>query len=138
MLILFNICAKLFLNPLSMTKMWARQDFITADIWLLGETLTLKLGNWVLKMTHSLIMLQIVTSYIKIPWYRTELRAVQCFLSADLWLLKATLTFEVGVYALRMTHHVIMLHICANLFYNPLIHGKEKPGKIFQQLTFDL
>jgi hypothetical protein len=74
------------------------------------------------------LMWTIVASIYKIPpKIRKLLTGHEIYLqidNVDLEWASATLTLEVGVWLLRMTHHLIITNICAKLFQIPSINDK--------------
>jgi hypothetical protein len=95
-----------------MKKLWTGHkkypitDYV--NLWPPSVTLTLEVGDRLLRMTHCLI---IVINCGKFWWP---------------WMSKCDLTLEVGVWLLRMTHGLIITNISAKLFQNPLIKVMDR------------
>jgi hypothetical protein len=115
-----------------MTKLWTRHkiypvtDYV--NIWPPSVTLTLKVSDWVLRMTHRLIIVNNYGKYLQNPFIDKKVmdRTRHIPSNRQCWTewVSATLTLEVGVWLLRMTHRLIIINICATLFQIPFINDK--------------
>jgi hypothetical protein len=117
-------CAKYFQNPLIYEEfMDGTQKYSVTDnvyLWPPKETLTLEVDGRSLRACHIVSLLwTIVASIYKI---RSMIRKLWTghdiypqIDNVDLEWANATLTLEVGVWLLRMTHRLIRTNICAKL-----------------------
>jgi hypothetical protein len=107
-------------------KLYLITDYV--DFWPPSVTLTLELGDRLLRMTRRLIIVNNYASIYKIPskirklWTGHDIYPQKD--NVDLDRASATLTLEVGVWLLRTKHRLIITNICAKLFQIPLINDK--------------
>ena len=113
-----------------MTKLWTGHEICPvtgcANIWPPSVTLTLEAGDLLLSMTHLLIIVSNCGKNLQNPFRDREdqTRDILSKRQVDLEWASATLTLEVGVWLLRMTHRLIIINICAKLFQIPFINDK--------------
>jgi hypothetical protein len=88
-------------------------------------TLTLKVGKWLFGMTQRLIFVNIVLSAFKKSIHGTGFDIYPQIDNVDIKSQGVTLTLEVGVRLLRMTHNLIISITCAKLLQIPLINDIE-------------
>jgi hypothetical protein len=120
----------IFKIPWSIKKLWTGHKICpitdNVNLWSLG--VTLEVGLQVLYMTYHLI---IVTIYDKLfqntlsyedVLDRTQNKPITDYVNS--WPLGVTLTLEVEIQVLRMTHCLIIVAICAKYFQNLLTGHK--------------
>ena len=91
--------------------------------------LTYNLKTWFLFATHHLIMTIICTNlFFKIPAGMTKLLAGHKQVSLKpmhkVKVRTVTLTFDLAIWFLFTTHHLVIMIICAKLFLNLTMHNE--------------
>ena len=112
------ICAKLFLNPIMHNKVMGRtRTGLTFDL------VTLFSFSFV---THRLVMMIIcaklwsnLTMHNKVMG-RTRTGSTEVYAHS----LSVDCDLDLVIWFLFMTHHLVMMIICAKLFSNPTMHNK--------------
>jgi hypothetical protein len=106
-----------------MKKLWTGHKIYPVtdcvNIWFPSVTLTLEVGDQLLRMAHHLIIVKNSGKYLQNPFkYKKVMDRTrhlpsnrQCWPWAS-----AILTLEVGICLLRMTHRLIITNIYAKLF----------------------
>jgi hypothetical protein len=115
-----------------MLKLWTGHEIypvtVYVNIWPPSLTLTLEVGDRLLRMTHLLIIVSNCGKYLQNSFKDKKLWTGHDIYpkidNVDLNWASATLTLEVGVWLLRMTHRLMITNICAKIFQIHLINDK--------------